>query len=855
MRRLSLDPLIFKMRVSVLVGMYWQRLKRETAGELLAGAGIAVGVALVFGVLVANTSIVGSAREILHDVNGAASLELAARSPQGFSETLAKRASSLPGVKDSAYLLREDAIVQGPAGERPVQLVGVTAGLVGMEGSATQNLGSGALLVSGGVGLPSGVAQSIGARTEAPVRLLANGQAHSVIVRAVLGEGAIGAVAASGITVALLPYAQTLTGQPGRVTNVLIRTQRGKTGQVAAGLRTLAGSRLDVVPATNELRLVQGAAAPTTQSSTLFVAIAVMVGALLALNAMLLTMPERRRVIAEWRAQGFDSRQVLVILAFQAGMLGILASVAGVVIGDVLAHTLFHEVPNYLAVAFPASGHQTVHVSTVLIALGCGVAAAMLASMSPILDLRSGEAVDAVLHKPGEPGQNIPVRVMRRAAAGGIALIAVVTVAVLVRPGLTAGGGVLLAGAALCLIPLTFRAVIRLMRYIGREYHGGMLAVAVIELDGAATRSAALAGIAALAIYGSIAVGGARNDLIHGLGQATAQAYDTAQIWVVSDDKNIFVTDSFQAHGALAAIAKVPSVASVNIYQSSYLNDGSRRLWIRARPPNSPEILPSSQLLHGDLAHASALLRLGGWAGVSNTFANEHHLRLGSTFTLPSPTGPAVLRVAAITTNIGWPPGSITINTTDYRRWWATSNPTALAIDLKPGVSLDAGKRAVTQAVGRDGGLQVFTFHERIAYLDREAKQGLQSLSEISTLLLLTAALALAAALSTAIYQRRARLAALKADGFDRRQLWRGLLLESGVVLGIGCLDGAILGVYGHALADRYLRLGTGFPAPFSLGLPHTIVTLLVVVGIALVVVALPGYSAAGIETRAGFQE
>ena len=68
------------------------------------------------------------------------------------------------------------------------------------------------------------------------------------------------------------------------------------------------------------------------------------------------------------------------------------------------------------------------------------------------------------------------------------------------------------------------------------------------------------------------------------------------------------------------------------------------------------------------------------------------------------------MRVAAITTNIGWPPGAITLNTTDYRRWWDTTDPTALAIDLKPGVSLDAGKRAVSAGGRRrDGGLQVLT--------------------------------------------------------------------------------------------------------------------------------------------------
>jgi putative ABC transport system permease protein len=389
-------------------------------------------------------------------------------------------------------------------------------------------------LVQGGIGLPSGVAQSIGARPESSVRVLTNGYAHTVLVRVVLGQGAIGSVASSGITVALLPYAQQLTGRADRVTNVLIRTQPGKTQQVARELRGLAGGTLNVVPADNELRLVQDAAAPTTQSAALFIAISVMVGILLAFNAMLLTAAERRRTIADLRVQGFDSKQVLVILAFQAGTLGLAASLVGIVAGDVLAHTLFHEVPDYIAVAFPASGHQTIRVSAVLIALGCGMLAALLASMAPIFDLRSGEPVDAVLHKPGEPGQNITKQAARKAAVVGAALIAVVTVVVLVDSSLTAGAGVLLAGSALCLIPLAFRAATRLMRYIGQRYHGGMLAVAVIELEGAAIRSVALAGIAALAIYGSFAVGGAGHDLVNGLDQFSQQTYEYAPIWFLA---------------------------------------------------------------------------------------------------------------------------------------------------------------------------------------------------------------------------------------------------------------------------------------------------------------------------------
>jgi hypothetical protein len=79
-----------------------------------------------------------------------------------------------------------------------------------------------------------------------------------------------------------------------------------------------------------------------------------------------------------------------------------------------------------------------------------------------------------------------------------------------------------------------------------------------------------------------------------------------------------------------------------------------------------------------------------------------------------------------------------------------------------------AGQRAVESALREAPGLRVQTTGERIAQFQDNASQGLHSLAEIALLLLLTAALALAAALSTVIYQRRARFVSLKEDGFDQ---------------------------------------------------------------------------------------
>jgi putative ABC transport system permease protein len=839
--------------VSSLFRMYRIRLRDHGMQELLAGSGIAVGVALVFGVLVANTSLTGSAKQAIGAVNGSAQLQLVARSGNGFGESLGNAVSNLPGVQNAAYLLRTNAVVVGPHGRQSVQLVGVTPSLVTLGGSATTDLGAGEAILTGGVGLPSDVGRQIGTKTGDSVELLAGGDAHRVLVRAVLNSGAIGALANSRVAVALLSSAQELAGLPGRITQVLIHTAPGAEQRVAAEMRRLAAGRADVEPADHELALLDAAARPTNQSTLLFAGISVMVGCLLAFNAMLLTIPERRRLIAEMHVEGYKAGQLRTMLAFEATMLGLAASLVGVVLGDVFARTLFQEVPIYLAVAFPISTHQLIHASTVLIALACGIFSALLASASPLLDLRH-DPVDAVLRNPGEPGQNISQATAVRLGVLGVVLVIGVTIAVLADANVGVAGGIVLALAAVCFVPVIFRGLTSLLRPTSKRLRGSMLSIAVIELDATTTRSVALAGVAALAIYGGVAIGGARTDLIHGLDTNFAEYIGTSDLWVTTSGNNLTI-NSFQAKDTARRIERLPIVASVRPYQGQLLDVGTRRMWLIARAPDSPAMLPRGQILEGGAAHASMLLRRGGWAAISNSLATERNLHVGETVTIPTPSGVIRFGVAAITTNIGWPPGTIILNTTDYTRYWQTHEPSALEVSVKPGIGLAAGRRDVAAALAARGGLRVQTAPQREQQFDNNARNGLSSLADIATLLLVTAALALALALSTAIWQRRNRLAFLKAEGFDRAQLWRSLLFESAIVLSIGCVDGAVLGIYGHALANRWLRLTTGFPAPFAVGEVGLIVTLALVVGISLVVIAIPGYRAAAVPAQVTFQE
>jgi putative ABC transport system permease protein len=849
-----LNPTVAGLRLGTLAHLYARRVRAEAFGELLAGAGIAVGVALVFGVLLAAGSITGSADELVHSVIGRARIALASRSPAGMPEALAGRVARLPGVQTSAPVLQENATIVGARGRRPVQMIGVTPGIVALGGKATTDLNGSALLAGDGLGLPAEIAGVVGARDGRTVTVLAAGQAHRVDVQTTLGAATVGPASQSPVAVGLLGTVQRLTGRPGAVTQILVQPIAGQDAIVRSELRRLAAGRLDIVAADNELHQLRATAAPSDQATTLFAAIGGMVGFLLAFNAMLLTVPNRRRTIADLRMQGFDWRQALVVIGFEALALGLVASAVGIVLGDLASHAFLHRVPVYLAVAFPIGSQQAVHLTTLLPALACGLMAALLASLPVASDLRPRRSRDAALHRVASEGEGISAHLPGRMALAAAALLVALTALTLAMPSLTLLAGVLLAGVTLLLLPATFAAFGRLADYLNeRLAHSGFV-VASRELGQVGLRTIALSGVGALAIFGSVAIGGARGDLLAGSDVNFGEYLGTADLWVTTGSNDL-TTNSFKADDLPRRLAALPAVASVRAYQGELMDVGPRRMWIVARDRRDRTIVPASQILQGQLASADAQIRLGGAAAVSASFARERHLRVGDTFGLPTPAGTAYLRLAAITTNVGWPGGAVILSTADYRRYWQTSEPSALEVDLRPGVSEAAGRRAVARTLAALPGLAVQTRAQRTAQWASNSRQALASLKEISLLLLLAAALAVAAALSTAIWQRRPALASLKLQGYDHHQLWRALLIESTVMLGLGSAVGAALGVYGHLLATRWLKLSTGFPAPFSVGPAGILLDFALVAGIALLVIAAPGLAAARVSPRVALQE
>jgi len=363
-------------------------------------------------------------------------------------------------------------------------------------------------------------------------------------------------------------------------------------------------------------------------------------------------------------------------------------------------------------------------------------------------------------------------------------------------------------------------------------------------------RSLALAATGAVALFGSVALGGARNDLLRGI-HGFAHSYSAdASIWVSNPGDNQAVSD-FSDDGQAARIAGVPGVAGVGKFQGGFLELGShppRRVWLIARPPGANRNVLENQIASANAATAVARLGESGWIAVSKQIAEAQHVGVGGTLTLPTPSGERRFRIAATTTNLAWPPGVIFIGTADYSRFWQTSAPTAFGVDLHPGASVADARRAIAVALGSSSGLEVATAATREASIDALAGEGLGQLGEISTLLLLAAILALAAAGTSAVWQRRSTLAELRLDGVRPPRLRRILLVESTLMLGAGCVTGAVAGIYGQVIIDAYLKEVTGFPVASLAASLRPLEIFAFVIAVVLALVTIPGWFASRVS-------
>lgn len=835
------------MRLGTIFYLYRVRLRARLVQELLAVAGIAVGVALLFASQVANTSLTGSVTRLANDLVGNARVQLIGRSPTGFSESYLARVRSLQGVKLAVPVLEREINVAGSNGTENVDLIGLTPGFLGLDSRLLSHVSPEQIGVQRGLALPYPIVERIGAKALLPVDIRVGSRRARAKVAIVLRRNDIGAAVGNPVAIMPLGEAQALVGSEGKVNRILVQPEPRQDGRVAAELRQLAGGRLNVRSANFDATVFHQAEGPVVQSTELFSAISALVGFLFAFNAMLLTVPQRRSLIADLRLDGYSPYEIAEVMMFDVLMLGVVGSLMGLILGDGLSRSLLQAQPGYLSLAFPVGSQRFVSVSSVLIAAAGGIVAAFLGVMLPLRrEIFQRKAPESDRSSSSRP--STWRFVLLGAGFACIALSITVIVSGVRNVAEATMAFFSLTAGLLLMLPAVFTATIGMIDLLQRPMMGVSSRIAVIELLSSTTRSRSLAITAtgAIAVFGSVAIAGAQGSLSDGLRQAAAAVSLGTDLWVTPAGSATTLATTPFGNNLTRRLSSVVGVQHVREYRGGFLDIGDRRVVVLAPSQSNSRLVSASQVITGNVAVALARLRSSGWLTVSRELANVLGLGLGSRLLLQSPQ-PTYFHVAAITTNFGWSPGAIVMNATDYERAWNSSDVSAYQVSLMAGTNIVNGVRGVRASVSSTAlEVQSAAQHEQNEIAGQ--RQGLARLTAIAILVLLAAALAMAAAIGAMVWQRRPRLAGMKVDGFGEKELWLALLYESLLLLAVGCSIGAVFGLLGQDLLSHALVDVTGFPVRNSIAFGVAAASIGLVTVIALLVVAVPGYLAVRIR-------
>jgi putative ABC transport system permease protein len=838
-----------------LMLFYTRQLRVQPLRELMAILGVAAGVALLFTMEISNSSVLGSFEQITQGVAGRATVELAARAPQGFDERAAEQLTTLPGVQAAAPILEQRIVAAGPSGSRALTLVGADERLAALGGrlaaqyQAAANASRRGLMV---VSEPT--ARAIGAVAGRTVAIEVGARTERLSIAASVSSAKLGALADSPIAAAPLPVVQSVAALPGRVTRVLIETYPGREAQAEKAIAERFGASLNVRPIDAEAHLLAGAAHPEAQLTALFSLISLVVGMVLAYNAILLASGERRKFVAYLTQLGAPDVVIVASLGFDAFVLGVAGCAIGLLAGNLISLYAYRAVPGYLTAAFPIGSQRVVDLHTVLIAILAGMLAAFLAAALPAIGLLRSSATES----GGEARLLAISGRLRRPessvfAVGALLLVGSAALSLLV-PALTVVALVALVAGLVSCMPMAVRYMLALARAATRYSSDPSARVALAELRASPTRSVALAATGTVAVFLMVTIGGAVADVQRAVRTGAEGVVANAELWLnPGGAENVYSTEPFTYGETQRRLQALGVVRSVLPYRQSFLDLSGRRIWVIGVPPQAPSPIIASQLVEGSLASATQHLREGGWAAISQALASQRKLRLGERFTLPTPAGSASFRLAATISNYGWLPGTAVLNGGDYARLWHTSQASQLGVMLKPGVPLEQGKRAIERALPQGSALTVQTDGQRQRQISSVLGSTLSRLNQTSTVVLIAAIITVLAMMVGAVWQRRGRLDALMSIGTSFGQLARLVFYESGSVLLVGCLIGMLSGILGQGLVDGWLHHTTGSPIRFAPAWQLGLRTVLIATAISTAVAVIAVLRTVSIQPAASF--
>jgi putative ABC transport system permease protein len=836
------------MRLATLA---WRGLTARLLRTALTIIGVALGVALVAGTLLANQASSEAVDRAAREILGRAELRVRAFDTAGFTPRPITAMRKIPGVLTAAAVAERRiqlSTLPGP-GEKvfdPLLAIGVdpleearvrTYDLqAGSFLSAEQPSG---VLVNAawasryGLGVGDGLILT-GARAGVP----------ALRIVGLLGDLGVGALQQGNVVVIDRTFLTEAFDLPAPVLYVDLVVAPGRAPDVQAALDRQMTEPFIVetmADATLQLGRAQKGFAGIT---FLFGLVALAVGSFLVANTLAMTLSERMREIGLLRAAGMTQRQVLNLFLRQGVAVAVIGSGIGVVLGIGLAAVIIGFLRSTRAVLVTGLPLNPI---AMLVAFGMGVAVTLVASALPAVAAARISPLDA-LRPSRQPGSTLWGRLRWIV----VLEVAVVLLGVVFYP--LDRGEFGIAGVALALAilvggtALTAFGLRPLSRIVGRPFEWffgaeGLLGRANLGRDRARTGLTVGALIIALSAVVT-------------LGAVAESARATADRWVSSILPGGYAIriplpvdivakqsdfDSTAGAAAASPIVEFPAVVREGSMQ--------REASVAGIEPNVFQATGSLIFVHGSREAAFAALRAGGGILVPEPVASRDHLSVGSTLQLAQPGRNAqaftVAGIIAYTLPARSPDGALLVSLADARDRFGATKAALWAFVPQAGIT-DAAFRTAVGAKAVENAAELLTARDLASDLERSLDRLIGLFDVLALLAVVIAGLGIVNTLGVSVVERAREIAILRSHGMTTGQVQAMVVAEAAIMGAIGGIAAVVTGIL-----MSWAVVGGTTPRDFGAGLaipwPLLISVVLLGTGVAALASLYPARLAARI--------
>lgn len=832
-----------------LTRVAYRSLAERKSRALLTGAGIALGVALLFGSLVTGASSTRGLERYVEELTGTADVLISpvgafdAQLPDGVIATV----TTLPEVRDVVGVLALPTVVSSTHAStkqevnRDPEAVLIGAEREGLDRLYLFRLRNGRFFDSGRqeIVLSRKLATSLQVSAGDRVTVATPRGREDVAVVGILEDYGGGRLNHGGVAFTSLLTAQGMTGRPGTVRQAYVGLEQG-----ADVPQWIARHGRDIHPAVTvesstqiadfARRQLAGISGTLTALAT---AILFVAGFLIYLT-LSMAVAERVRMYGTLLSLGATRSQIRRIVVVEAVSLGLAATLAGLLIGLVFARgglALSGRLTGEFDVSLTvppwsvAAGAALGIITTLLSAL---VPAGRAARLDPVSAMRGDYSVERRLPRTWMLGAGaFAAGLYLAVTSGSVELVALATLLV------TAG--------SVLLVPPVLRPLAHALGSLTSRLSRGAGRVAVLHLSKERTRSAYTLGLIMVVMAFALAVAAVEASFIRSMeGQLTEQ---------FGADLELRAALTFDP-GLETELRRVPGIQHV-----TPINFGLTKMETHsassAAPPATPAgpervllvfVDPLSYFevsgwssLTASVDDAERALTAGGSVIFPEATAGRLRVRAGDRVSLHGAEGPREFTIAALARIPNSLP-TLYVSRGDGRAHFSVGNPMALRAALAPGADLDQ----VSDRIERDlGGRADFAIETVGAIKDDIRAQISGGLNGFFALLFLAGAvgfIGLANTLAVSVVERYREIGLMRAVGARSRQIVGGTLVEAATLVVVAFVLAVPLGTL---LSFPLVQFSAGVIGDLTIDyeFPTKIVGVLAAGGAALGAVAAMG--------------